>query len=826
MGEKILYIIVLFISFFKSYSQNEPSDCINTIVICGDTSLELNSNGVGIDDFALPGNNPPDCGFSESQSLWIKVTIVQSGTFAFTITPESRSTAEDYDFAVYGPNVSCTALGSSIRCSSTNPLSAGVSTLTGLNDAETDISEGPGSLGNGFVRSINALAGEEYYILVDNFSQNGGFDLEFTGTAILPDSPQNETGTTTVLDLTECDVIGNYNDGITNFNLESNTAEILGTQSNTVITYYNSEENANLGTEALTSPYLSTQNNEIIYVRIENTITECFMIDTFSLISIPGPPIVIPASFTICDNNNDGNDTNGIVSFLLSDKDVEILNGLDPNNYMLTYHLSQIDADMGTGIINKTIPYINISNPQTIFARVQDNSSLLCVGSVSFELEVAPLPDAIPLSLSQCDEFMDTNDGITLFNLNEASNQITGGVPDRSVLFFEDVASATLGTPFITNTSTYQNTIDGQQLFIRVTDDLTQCFRISTLDLLVSTTTANDATLSLCDDDGIEDGLREFDLTLADTQVLSGIANPNLSVVYYETNNDALSEFNPISTYTNTNPLTQGQDIVYARVENNANQCFGINQVTLFLNPLPDIEEFDEVSLCEGENISIDTGLESSNPSDFEYLWTPTGETTESITVTEEGIYEVTVTDMITNCSKSRTVNVTLSGPATIINPIEINDASDNNTVTINVSGSGDYEYAIVFNESTNRTYQDSSTFTNVPAGFHTVYVRDKNGCGPQATQDISVIGFPKFFTPNGDGLHETWNVEGISATLLGNSLIFIFDRYGKLLKQLVSLENGWDGTYAGQQMPSNEYWFRVELNDGRIRKGSFSLIR
>ncbi|WP_405207668.1 T9SS type B sorting domain-containing protein [Aquimarina sp. LLG6339-5] len=827
MVKKLHFTLLLFILCFKGYAQNEPTDCINSIIVCGNTNLELNSNGVGTNDFALPGNFPPDCAFVESQSLWIKVNIVQSGTLAFTITPESTSAAEDYDFAVYGPNVACDALGTSIRCSSTNPPAAGVSTLTGLNDTETETSEGPGSEGNGFVRSIDALAGEEYYILIDNYSQNGGFDLEFTGTALLPDSPQNDSGTSTSLDLTECDIITDPNDGMTNFDLESNTAAILGTQINTIVTYHASEEDANLGNGALTSPYLSTQNNQTIYIRIENIITECFLVDTFLLITDPGPPIATPTPFIVCDTNDDGNDTNGFVSFLLSNKDSEILNGLNPTDYTLTYHLSQSDADAGTNIIDKTIPYTNISNPQTLFVRAQENTSLLCLSTTSFEIQVDPLPVANPSTLTQCDEYNDTTDGITLFNLNQSIDQITNGNnTNRTVTFFEDLTAANMGAPSIMNTDAYQNLTTNQQLFVRVTDDTNNCFRIVTLDLQVSITTANNASIAACDDDGIEDGFTEFDLTLANAQILSGINNANLSVAYYQNIDDALSETNLITIYTNTTSGTQGTDIVYARIEDNLNQCYGINQVALFVNPLPDIEELAEAFLCEGTNVTINSGLQSGTSNNFDYLWSPNGETTESISVSQEGTYAVSITNQITGCSKDRIVSVTSSSPATIIQPIEINDASDNNTVTIDVSGSGDYEYAIAFNDANIRTYQDSPVFTDVPPGFHTVYVRDKNGCGPEASQAISVVGFPKYFTPNGDGFHETWNVGGISSQVLGNSIIYIFDRSGKLLKQLVPSGNGWDGTYGGTLMPSSEYWYKVELSDGRVRKGSFSLIR
>ena len=86
------------------------------------------------------------------------------------------------------------------------------------------------------------------------------------------------------------------------------------------------------------------------------------------------------------------------------------------------------------------------------------------------------------------------------------------------------------------------------------------------------------------------------------------------------------------------------------------------------------------------------------------------------------------------------------------------------------------------------------------------------------------MIDYPRFFTPNGDGYNDTWQIIGIDTRPL--STIYIFDRYGKLLKDLDPISVGWDGTYIGRPMPQTDYWFRVFLEDGREFKGHFSLIR
>ena len=149
----------------------------------------------------------------------------------------------------------------------------------------------------------------------------------------------------------------------------------------------------------------------------------------------------------------------------------------------------------------------------------------------------------------------------------------------------------------------------------------------------------------------------------------------------------------------------------------------------------------------------------------------------------------------------------------------------DQNNIEFFVEGDGDYEYAI-----NDGVFQDSPVFMNVPPGVNTVIINDKNGCGITDPLEFLVVGYPKFFTPNGDGINDDWNVKGIET--LSDPVVFIFDRYGKLLKQLGSTD-AWDGNYNGQQMPSTDYWFRFEYGEqedallvAKTRKTHFSLKR
>ncbi|WP_033957760.1 T9SS type B sorting domain-containing protein, partial [Psychroserpens jangbogonensis] len=173
----------------------------------------------------------------------------------------------------------------------------------------------------------------------------------------------------------------------------------------------------------------------------------------------------------------------------------------------------------------------------------------------------------------------------------------------------------------------------------------------------------------------------------------------------------------------------------------------------------------------------------------------------------EGGIYSVIVTDALTGCTSSVTTEVIESSPPTIVLVDVTTDAfSELHIIVVTVTGSGDYEYRL-----DDGAWQDSNTFTDVSAGEHDIDVRDKIGCG-FVSDKVTVMDYPKFFTPNGDSYNDTWNIKGIADQ--PSAKIYIFDRYGKLIKQISPSSEGWNGTYNGNPMPTSDYWFVVEYNE------------
>ena len=226
--------------------------------------------------------------------------------------------------------------------------------------------------------------------------------------------------------------------------------------------------------------------------------------------------------------------------------------------------------------------------------------------------------------------------------------------------------------------------------------------------------------------------------------------------------------------------------------------------------------------------------LEIRNPQgNYTYSWrnetTPFPQNSSSITVTSQGNYYVSAISEAGCISDEKQIVVTKSEIPTISKgDVIITDDSTNNSIQVvnPTLGIGDYEFAID-NEFGN--YTGIGFFQHLSPGIHTLFVRDKLGCG-LASYQFSILAYPKFFTPNGDGENDFWTINGFDATFYVMTKITIFDRFGKLIYQIEPNSQGWNGDYQGKKLPSNSYWFRVlltDINGNTIEKsGSFSLIR
>lgn len=442
-----------------------------------------------------------------------------------------------------------------------------------------------------------------------------------------------------------------------------------------------------------------------------------------------------------------------------------------------------------------------------------------CISYGEVTIEYSPNPIVFDSVLVACDQ---NQDGITLYNLFNATSDITNNDTSLNVSnYFITENDAINNINTIPNPGDFQNNNPFQTVYARV-ENQNGCFSIAELQLQISNNTVNIPDAEACDG-YIIDGFADFDLNAITASIQNQI--PNDAVVnYYETEADAFNENNNVtSPYQNTTANTQ---TLFVKITSN-NQCFAISTVTLNVLYTPTLLDDESFIYCLNsypETITLYGGVQNDSPSNYYYEWLFNGNTTSVNTsfndINEAGIYTVIVTDP-NGCSSSRDITVEASNNP-IIENISVEEGTFNNTITVMVSGDGFYDYAI---DDIDGFYQEGNVFTNISPGFHTIYVRDINGCGI-TEQVVSVLGFPRYFTPNGDTFHDTWKVYGTNAQFNEGIDIKIFNRYGKLLAVRNHLTNSWDGTLNGYALPSDDYWYVVTLPDGRIYKGHFALVR
>ncbi len=639
------------------------------------------------------------------------------------------------------------------------------------------------------------------------------------------------------LNIVQCD---DDNDGYFTFDLNNlKDNEVLNGQSNAEfeIVYFTNQTDADTNANPIDGLYTNATpfSNDLIIARIHNIQNPiCYKTENFTIqvYESPNPPAEI-SKLTTCDSENYGTDTDGIEVFDLTSKEVEILNGQSATDFTISYYT---DAALVNKIPNPSTFQNNSSNTQTIYLQIVNNFNSSCKSNSFFDIEVYSLPVInYAFTFKQCDED-GSPDGFTDFNLNEVNEYLILGDDSLIVthhLSFDDANSGINEIDPSPYTNSTQSTV-----FSRI-ENPSGCHRVAQIELLVSSTSFPEGylkTITLCDDDDSLDGLHLFDLAQYSNEIINLFpSGQNLAVTYYRDLNDSQLEENEIPTNQPYLSETAFNQPIYVRVESIDNgECFGLGPyLNLVVDPRPEFDLDATVIYCQ--NLPPITVTVYNPLGNYTYEWKDENgvviSTEPDATISKGGIYSVIATSNDGCESFPHTINVEPSVIASISqNNFTIIDDSINNSITIATSnlGIGDYEFALdLLNEFLD--FQDEPYFNNVVPGIHTVFVRDKNNCGI-AQIDVSVIGYPKYFTPNNDGVNDTWKVLGVNENFYTSSQIFIFDRYGKLITQIDPRGDGWDGLLNGKYLPSTDYWFSIELidNEGntKIRKGHFSLIR
>ncbi|MDC7999036.1 T9SS type B sorting domain-containing protein [Gilvibacter sediminis] len=417
------------------------------------------------------------------------------------------------------------------------------------------------------------------------------------------------------------------------------------------------------------------------------------------------------------------------------------------------------------------------------------------------EIGDAPIVNS-GVQLVQCD-IDGVDDGISRFNLNEALTELIGDPRGFTVNFFRTLADAENNENALPEIG-YENEFNGQVVYVRVFENAL-CFAIAPVTLIVEPMAyAGDVTLVACNRSDNPDFEAIVDLVDFEAQLLE--LYPGAEISFFDTRDDALLELNPLVDQVQFTAFDT-ELAVYYRVEYN-NDCAFIGRIIPDIRPVPEAQDIT-LEICPDENEII------LDPGDYAgYLW-DNGETTRTIAVSDPGVYVVDVFNGV-GCNTTVTVNVVaIPVPASIT--VVVADFQDRNTVTVEIEEEGPWQYQL-----DGGLLQSDNVFTDVLAGPRRVAVYAEDCLIYE--EDIFVGGAPNYFTPNGDGFHDLWHI--FNAREFPGATIKIFDRYGKILKNLRHNQLGWDGNYRGNPMPSSDYWYLIELPDGRSARGHFSLIR
>lgn len=690
---------ITLIALFFTFTMSSQNDCINAIFICGNANLSgLTANGIGIQEIS-PGNA---CGLGENNSLWLKIKIRTGGTLGFTLTPQSPDLVEDLDFWIFGPNVACGNLGTAVRCSTTNPLQAGLTdNLTGINSTETDVSEGPGPDGNSYVNWMNVLDNEIYYIAIDRPVGVSAFSITWSGTATFFQAPTTISKT----DFQKCS-LPNF-PGEANFDLTPNSSLAIGNQPNLVATYYTSYNDAVTNTNAIATPnnFRNTSNPQQLFIRLNNIFTGCFAITDFNL-SVYLPTVTgFSYNSPIC----------------INDTNPQIIRAIGFSSGGVFTSTTGLSINAVTGEINLAN---SVPGTYTVTYSITANPAICQTASTTnFTIIIDPLP------------YLILNNPIPNLCLNSVINPITFNVGGLATGV--SITSGSLPTGLTGNFSNGVCSINGTPTV---------------------------------------DGTYNFTLT---TQ----------------------GGCNPPATFNGT----------------------------IVVNSLPNVTLPQDGYICldaDGNSIGSFTLFTNLNSNDHSFVWSNNngiiaGQTRNNYRATLPGTYSVMATNNISGCSAGANATIDSRLSPEIVSAIVSNYFSETQTVTVNVLPIGIYEYKLDLNP-----YQDNNVFNNLSMGVHEILVRDKFFCGVKKIT-VQIIDYPNYFTPNGDNIHDTWNITELKNQ--PNSYIDIFDRYGKLIKQIKPSGPGWDGNYNGNPLPASDYWFTVyytEQNTNQQFSSHFSLVR
>ncbi|WLD23026.1 choice-of-anchor L domain-containing protein [Flavobacterium dauae] len=628
-------------------------------------------------------------------------------------------------------------------------------------------------------------------------------------------------------------------DGKSQFDLTTKEYELFNGQPpfGAVINYHLTLQDAENGFVSITNPkkFTNQVNPQTIYISVVNQYG-CRSITSLTVRVLPLPdPNMTPDPLELCEDNFGS----GVANFDLTQAESNLSNF---GTYTYTYYFSETGAHVGpTDPSYIGAPDGVLSGSSIVYVRVENsftNTNERCYVVVPLELKVNPWPKVGPMTnLPAC---MDEPTTSTKFNLHDKDEQALAGADpeDYIVRYFASEENATDNVSPLPYT--FENTDpDRQEIWVRVENKETGCFNIASfwiqIEQAVYAYQPSANLLEFCETDYVNDGISLIDLTILDVEIIGDQPlTPDLEVDYARWDRSTIQDPTSVQVYNGE---------VLRAIVHNVNPdllCSSEITFTVHLKDAPIVKPLEDGVVCyeyrDAWSITsghyLDTGVTDSG---YTFDWTRNGQplTPDVAEVLDGGSrlfakrggsYRVVVTGP-NGCTTTRTATVD-EAPSITIDEVKLTDSfGDTNAIeVIAYAGAG----VLLEYKLDEGNWQESNVFLDVTPGEHTVYVRIENEpC--IASKVVTVMDYPKYFTPNNDGYNDTWNIWSLKNQ--PDSKIYIFDRFGKLIKQLSPAGEGWDGTFNGKPLPSTDYWFKAEYLDPKTGlskevTGHFSLKR
>ena len=259
----------------------------------------------------------------------------------------------------------------------------------------------------------------------------------------------------------------------------------------------------------------------------------------------------------------------------------------------------------------------------------------------------------------------------------------------------------------------------------------------------------------------------------------------------------------------------------------NADGCKHTDSATVSVTPAPVITTgFSNKSICKGDSVLL------SSSGGISYSWSPAAGLSSAVIANpvakpfDTTVYNVVASNSF-SCKDSVTVTINVI-PKPVANAGPDKEMIEGQSVQLNgaVTG-GDANitwFPSLFIDNIHTLQPTVSPVTNIS---YILSANSNNGCGSSSdTMQVHVykkVTIPNAFSPNGDGINDTWNIKALSA--YADYQLSVFNRYGQIVYDTKSYSQQWDGTFNGSPLPAATYYYLLDLKLGLPKLNGYVVI-